>query len=99
MRGVEQIPWLYDAAMAVIEKTGLRRWRAWLAGGAPPGHVLDLGCGTGRNLPLFGSGVRAIGLDPSPSRCGGLDAEPPVCPSCARAPKRCRSATAASTRS
>ncbi len=66
MRGVEQVPWLYDAGMALIEKTGLRRWRAWLAGGAPPGRVLDLGCGTGRTLPLFGSGVRAIGLDPSP---------------------------------
>jgi ubiquinone/menaquinone biosynthesis C-methylase UbiE len=49
-----------------MEATGLGRWRAWLAGGAR-GRVLDLGCGTGRNLPLY---VRAeaalvIGLDPS----------------------------------
>jgi ubiquinone/menaquinone biosynthesis C-methylase UbiE len=50
--------------MALIERTGLRRWRAWLASGVPRGRVLDLGCGTGRNLPLFASGVRAIGLDP-----------------------------------
>ena len=64
MRGIEQIPWLYDAGMALIETTGLRRWRAWLTGGVPGGRVLDIGCGTGRNLPLFGSGVRAIGLDP-----------------------------------
>ena len=64
MRGVEQIPWLYDAAMVLLEKTGLGRWRLWLAEGARPGRVLDLGCGTGRNLPLFASGVRAIGLDP-----------------------------------
>lgn len=64
MRGIEQIPWLYDAGMAVIEATGLRRWRRWLAGGVESGRVLDIGCGTGRNLALFATGVRAIGLDP-----------------------------------
>jgi len=64
VRGVEQIPWLYDAGMVLLEKTGLGRWRSWLAGGARAGRVLDLGCGTGRNLPLYGEGVRAVGLDP-----------------------------------
>jgi ubiquinone/menaquinone biosynthesis C-methylase UbiE len=64
VRGVEQVPWLYDAGMVLLEKTGLGRWRSWLAGGVGPGRVLDLGCGTGRNLPLYGRGVRAIGLDP-----------------------------------
>ncbi len=52
--------------MALIESTGLGRWRSWLAGGVSPGRVLDIGCGTGRNLPLFGSGVTAIGVDPCP---------------------------------
>ncbi len=64
MRGVEQVPWLYDAAMVLLEKTGLGRWRSWLARGVRPGRVLDLGCGTGRSLPLFGPGARAIGVDP-----------------------------------
>ena len=64
MRGIEQVPWLYDPLMVVLEKTGLGRWREWLAGGVPEGRVLDLGCGTGRNLPLFGPSVRAVGLDP-----------------------------------
>ena len=64
MRGIEQVPWLYDAGMVLLEKTGLGRWRSWLAAGVRPGRVLDLGCGTGRNLPLYGSCVRAIGLDP-----------------------------------
>ena len=64
MRGVEQIPWLYDAGMVVLEKTGLGHWRQWLAEGTAPGRVLDLGCGTGRNLPLYRDGVRVVGLDP-----------------------------------
>jgi ubiquinone/menaquinone biosynthesis C-methylase UbiE len=64
MRGLEQIPWLYDALCAVIEWRGLGAWRRWVAAGAR-GRTLDLGCGTGRNLPLFGAGVRVVGLDPS----------------------------------
>jgi ubiquinone/menaquinone biosynthesis C-methylase UbiE len=64
MRGVEQVPWLYDAICAFAEWRGLARWRQWLTAGAR-GRTLDLGCGTGRNLPLFPPGARVIGLDPS----------------------------------
>ena len=64
MRGIEQIPWLYDACCAVCERFGLARWRRWLVEAAE-GTVLDLGCGTGRDLPLYRAGVRVIGLDPS----------------------------------
>jgi ubiquinone/menaquinone biosynthesis C-methylase UbiE len=63
VRGAEQIPWLYDASMALLERAGLGPWRRWLAEGAR-GLTLDLGCGTGRNLPLLPSSVRAVGLDP-----------------------------------
>ncbi len=63
MRGVERIPWLYDLGMAVTERWGLRRWWRWLAAGAA-GRTLDLGTGTGRNLPLLGGGARPIGVDP-----------------------------------
>ena len=63
MRGVEQVPWLYDAGMVVLEKTGLGRWREWLARGVG-GRVLDLGCGTGRNLPLYAATARVVGVDP-----------------------------------
>ncbi len=63
MRGIEQIPALYDAGLGLLEATGLGRWRHWLASGAK-GRTLDLGCGTGRNLPLFSPEVRPIGLDP-----------------------------------
>jgi ubiquinone/menaquinone biosynthesis C-methylase UbiE len=63
MRGIEQVPWLYDALMTLAEATGLERWRIWLAQGAR-GRTLDLGCGTGRNFPLYDGAVRAVGLDP-----------------------------------
>jgi SAM-dependent methyltransferase len=59
---VEQIPWLYDGYMAVSERLGLLRWRRWLAAGAG-GRTLEVGCGTGRNLPLYTTQV--IGIEPS----------------------------------
>src|SRR5437868_472920 len=55
---------VYHARGALVERFGLGRWRRWLVGGAV-GRVLDVGCGTGRNLPLFDTGVRVIGLDPA----------------------------------
>ena len=62
MRGVEQIPWLYDAYMALMETVGFRQWRSWVVSGAR-GRTLDLGCGTGRNLRLFGEKADVIGLE------------------------------------
>ncbi|MGH7303170.1 MAG: class I SAM-dependent methyltransferase [Candidatus Rokuibacteriota bacterium] len=64
MRGFEQIPWLYDGLCAVLERAGLGPWRRWLASGAR-GRTLDVGCGTGRGLPLHGPDVQPIGLDPA----------------------------------
>lgn len=64
MRGVEQIPWLYDGMMRVMEATGLSRWRDWLARGAR-GRTLEIGCGTGRNLPRYSAEAKVIGVDPS----------------------------------
>jgi ubiquinone/menaquinone biosynthesis C-methylase UbiE len=62
MRGLEQIPWIYDAMCALCEATGMRSWREWLARGAG-GRTLDLGCGTGRNLPLFPAETKIVGVD------------------------------------
>jgi len=62
MRGIEQIPVLYDAMMAVAEASGFRSWRRRLVQGAH-GKVLDIGCGTGRNLPLYSDDSRIIGCD------------------------------------
>lgn len=62
MRGVEHIPWAYDLLMEVAERCGLRRWRQQLVGEAK-GRVLDLGCGTGRNLRLFDVESKVMGLE------------------------------------
>ncbi len=63
--GLENIPWLYDLAMSLVERGRFRRWRQWLVGGAR-GRVLEIGCGTGRNLPLYPAGVRVTAVDPWP---------------------------------
>jgi ubiquinone/menaquinone biosynthesis C-methylase UbiE len=63
MRGIEHIPWLYDASQWLFERTGLASWRRWLTTGAV-GRTLDVGTGTGRNLPLFAPPARVVALDP-----------------------------------
>ncbi len=63
MRGLEQIPWLYDALMGIADVLGFRRWRERLVGGAR-GRVLEIGCGTGRNLPWYPEPGRVVGVDP-----------------------------------
>lgn len=65
MRGIEQIPWLYDGMMRIVEAFGLREWRRWLVEGAS-GLTLEVGCGTGRNLPLYPPDLPVVGLDPDP---------------------------------
>jgi ubiquinone/menaquinone biosynthesis C-methylase UbiE len=64
VRGVEQIPWLYDGLCAVLERTGLAPFRRWVAAGAR-GRTLDVGCGTGRGLRFYGPGPRVVGIDPA----------------------------------
>ena len=61
--GLEQVPGIYDPFMALLERGGFGRLRAWLVR-EPVGRTLDLGCGSGRSLPLLPAGTRAVGLDP-----------------------------------
>jgi ubiquinone/menaquinone biosynthesis C-methylase UbiE len=79
MRGIEQIPWVYDAFCALMERGGFGRWRRWLAGGAH-GRTLDIGCGTGRNLPLLPADARTVALDPSPDAIRRAGARAPGVP-------------------
>ena len=64
MAGFETVGWTYDLFMDVMERTGLGVWRVFLTRRAR-GRVLDLGCGTGRNLGLFARAEAVIGVDPS----------------------------------
>jgi ubiquinone/menaquinone biosynthesis C-methylase UbiE len=63
VRGLEHIPWLYDATMWLTERGRLGAWRDWLVGDAA-GRTLEVGCGTGRNLPRYGARARPVALDP-----------------------------------
>ncbi|MDH3254771.1 MAG: class I SAM-dependent methyltransferase [Acidobacteriota bacterium] len=62
MKGVEQIPWLYDLYMSLVDHLGFARWRWWVVGGAE-GRTLEVGCGTGRNLPFYEPEVTVVGLE------------------------------------
>lgn len=62
MRGIEQIPWLYDAMMMLAP--GLERWRSELVADAR-GRVLEVGCGTGRGLPDYDQSVDLFALEPN----------------------------------
>ncbi len=79
MRGVEQIPWLYDLTIALFERRGFGRWREWVTKGAT-GRTLDLGAGTGRNLPLYPPGVRAVAIDPHSHNLARARARAPEMP-------------------
>ena len=79
MRGVEQIPWLYDAFMALAERGLLRRWRAWLVDGAG-GRILELGCGTGRDLHVYPPGAPAVAVDPHPWNLAAARRRAPAVP-------------------
>jgi ubiquinone/menaquinone biosynthesis C-methylase UbiE len=57
----------YDRLMAGTERAGLAEIRAGLVADAS-GDVLEVGAGTGHNLPYYGSAVRTLTLtEPDPS--------------------------------
>jgi SAM-dependent methyltransferase len=55
---------LYDIAMRAVDMAGIRRARDRVAGGAS-GDVLEIGVGTGLNLPAYPAAARLHGIDPS----------------------------------
>lgn len=59
---------LYDALDRPMELTAFRRWRplVWEALGEAPGRVLEVGVGTGKNLPHYRPGVPVTAIDLSP---------------------------------
>lgn len=58
----------YDIFMDRIDLAGAAKHRCRLVEGAK-GEVLEIGAGTGKNLPLYGAAERVVALELTP-RCG-----------------------------
>lgn len=59
------LAWIYDPFMRGSEEASLRAWRAELVG-ALAGDVLEIGAGTGANLPLYPPLARLVLAEPEP---------------------------------
>ena len=63
----------YDRQMAKTEKAGLGGFRAGLLAGAA-GHVLEIGAGTGANLPLYAPALESLTMtEPEPAMVRRLE--------------------------
>lgn len=62
--GGPRMAFLYDIAMRAFDTVGVRKARDRVAGGAS-GDVLEIGVGTGLNLPAYPTAARLHGIDPS----------------------------------
>ncbi len=54
---------MYDPLIAPLDPMGLRKWREW-AVSAARGRTLELGVGTGLNLPLYHAAKSVAAIDP-----------------------------------
>ncbi len=54
---------LYDPLIKPFDPLGVRRWRKWVVGAAR-GSVLELGVGTGLNLPHYRAADTVAAIDP-----------------------------------
>lgn len=55
---------MYDPLIVPFDSLGVRRWREW-AVGAVQGNVLEIGIGTGLNLPHYRSTQAITAIDPN----------------------------------
>lgn len=54
----------YDALVAPLDSFGVRRWRRWAVSTAR-GRVLEIGVGSGLNLPHYGAVQSLAAIDPN----------------------------------
>ena len=62
-RRYNRIAWLYDLMEAPVEKGRFQHWRTELFERLPVGDVLEVGVGTGKNLPYYPKTARVTAID------------------------------------
>lgn len=60
----------YDVQEWLPEKLAMGRWRRNLWSRVPPGRLLEVGVGTGRNIPLYAESHSVTAIDVSPKMLG-----------------------------
>ncbi len=54
---------LYDAMEALVERSRFRVWRERLWSQVVPGHILEVGVGTGKNMRYYPAGAAVTAID------------------------------------
>ena len=78
-RKYDRVSRFYDLSEIAVEKIFFSKWRKQLLGGLH-GRILEVGVGTGKNLPYYPKGVDLTAIDISPKmmdkarkRADGID--------------------------
>lgn len=64
-RRYDRIAWLYDRMDSPMEKMGTSEWRMRLFSRLEGRRILEVGVGTGKNLPYYPPGKEVTGIDVS----------------------------------
>jgi ubiquinone/menaquinone biosynthesis C-methylase UbiE len=59
----DRIAPLYDAMEWLIERTSFKEWREDLWSRLPEGRILEVGVGTGKNMPYYPNGAEVTAID------------------------------------
>lgn len=62
-----RIAWIYDLSEYLVENLAFRRWRRRLWSRVPFGLGLEVGVGTGKNIPHYPSEAHVMAVDLSPN--------------------------------
>lgn len=62
----DRIAWMYDLSEYFVESLAFRRWRRRLWSQVPSGNGLEVGVGTGKNIPYYPPEARVTAVDLSP---------------------------------
>lgn len=58
---------IYDFMEWPIERWAYRNWRKQLWAGLPPGNILEIGAGTGKNIPYYRPDMKITAIDLTPA--------------------------------